>query len=139
MKRVWLIRITLGLSGGVAGWLVFEIVRSGISGASVGLLAYATVVFVTCWAGLRTTSVEAGDQKRPAEEAPKTSEGSTPEEIILNAIRTKGKAKRADLLPVVEMSKSSLVRLLDGMENKGLIVQVGDKKAAYYTLKGPGP
>lgn len=66
--------------------------------------------------------------------APKTTEPSTPEEIVLNAIRTKGKAQRLDLLPQVGISRSSLGRLLDQMEARGLIRQEGDRKVSYYVL-----
>lgn len=145
--KSWLIRLTLALSFGLVGWLVYEIGRSGISWASGGLLAYAILVVVTCWASLRRGigreeekgEVASGNdnQRRPAEEAPKTAEGRTPEEIILNAIRTKGKVKRHDLLPLVEISKSTLVRLLNKMEAEGLVVQVGERKASYYALPEP--
>lgn len=40
----------------------------------------------------------------------------TAQEIILNAIRAKGKAQRHDLLPQVGLSRSNLGRLLDQME-----------------------
>ena len=58
-------------------------------------------------------------------------------EIILDAIRTRGKAQRRDLLPLVTVSKSTLVRLLDKMEAEGLVVQIGEKKAAFYALPEP--
>ena len=58
----------------------------------------------------------------------------TAQEIILDTIRTKGKAQRHDLLPQVGLSKSSLGRLLDQMEAKGLIRQEGSRKTSYYVL-----
>ena len=39
-----------------------------------------------------------------------------------------------DLLPVTGLSRSSLGRLLDQMEARGLIQQEGDRKASYYIL-----
>ena len=57
------------------------------------------------------------------------------EETVLDVIRKKGQAKREDLLSATGMSKSSLGRLLDKMEEKGLIAQIGDRKASHYTLK----
>ena len=58
----------------------------------------------------------------------------TAQKIILDAIRIKGKAQRHDLLPHVDLSRSSLGRLLDQMEAQGLIRQEGDRKASYYVL-----
>lgn len=94
-----------------------------------------TVVAARRW---RQERLKLGDiEATKAEGSPEKNaavEKGRPEEIILNVIRQTGKAKRADLLPQVGMSKSSLVRLLDEMEAKGLIVQVGERKATFYTL-----
>jgi uncharacterized membrane protein len=94
-----------------------------------------TVVAVQHWRRLR---VRAGKTKKVAEaEEPdqETDSEKTAREIILEAIRAKGKARRSDLLPLLKMSKSTLVRLLDKMEAEGLVVQVGERKATYYAIK----
>lgn len=57
------------------------------------------------------------------------------EEKILNLMREKKSAQRQDLLPVTRLSRSTLGRLLDEMEKKGLIEQHGDRKGARYRLK----
>lgn len=62
---------------------------------------------------------------------------SKEEEIVLNVIHEKGQAKREDLLSATGMSKSSLGRLLDKMEEKGLITQIGDRKTSHYVLGKP--
>ena len=62
--------------------------------------------------------------------------GREREQIILDLIRTKGQAKREDLLPETNLSRSGLGRLLDRMEGKGLIEQVGERKGAFYRIKG---
>ena len=56
-------------------------------------------------------------------------------QIILDLIRTKGQAKREDLLPETKLSRSSLGRVLDRMEAKGMIEQVGERKGAHYRAK----
>jgi predicted transcriptional regulator len=89
------------------------------------------------------------EEKREAEPQIETSKIDKPvtetikatskeEEIILDVIRKKGQAKREDLLTATGMSKSSLGRLLDEMEARRLIVQVGERKASYYTLPKGG-
>jgi uncharacterized membrane protein len=72
---------------------------------------------------------------QPTTSATEPAEISRQEEMILDVIRKKGRAKREDFLTATGMSKSSLGRLLDKMEDKGLIVQIGDRKASHYTLK----
>ena len=59
-----------------------------------------------------------------------------PEEVVLDLIRKSGRAKREDLLPVTGMSRSSLGRLLDEMESRGRIRQIGERKGSYYVLAG---
>lgn len=67
---------------------------------------------------------------------PTVSEVVGEEKTVLDVIRNKGQTKREDLLSATGMSKSSLGRLLDKMEEKGLITQIGDRKASYYVLGG---
>ena len=62
-------------------------------------------------------------------------EAKEPETVILEIIRSKGKAKRHDILPHLDISKATLVRILDKLEADGQVVQVGERKASYYTLK----
>lgn len=89
--------------------------------------------FVAVWRWWGKKAVLGKTKSEQETEGSEDKEG--PEEIVLNVIREKGKAKRADLLPHVGISKSSLVRLLDDMEKRGLVVQTGERKGAYYTLK----
>ena len=79
------------------------------------------------------------DAQRAKEEGEREIFGETAdgekEQIILDLIRKKGQAKREDLLPVTNLSRSALGRVLDQMEVKGLIEQVGKRKGAYYKIK----
>ncbi|MBI2067416.1 MAG: hypothetical protein HYT77_05330 [Deltaproteobacteria bacterium] len=77
----------------------------------------------------------------PKTETPKETEKPTeptknPEEVVLDLIRKSGRAKREELLPVTGMSRSSLGRLLEQMEKKGSITQVGKLKWSYYVMAG---
>lgn len=129
------IRISiLVVSVSIAIWLAYEVVAFGASPQSIILLLYIALVIVA----LFLMPVQGPAQDEEAEKVERDSGVSGarkgPEEVVLNVIRQMGKVKRADLLPRVEMSKSSLVRLLDQMEKKGLIVQVGERKASFYTI-----
>ncbi len=96
-----------------------------------------TVVAVWRWWRVKTAE-ESVPSPSPVPAVPKTETGraeKTAREIILEAIRAKGRAKRRDLLPLVKISKSTLVRLLDAMETEGLVVQIGQKKSCYYAIK----
>lgn len=87
-----------------------------------------------------STSLPAASQHQGQQEPPSNGQLGISEKaqgIILETIRTKGKAQRHDLLPKVGLSKSSLGRLLDQMEAKGLIRQEGERKASYYVLLTP--
>ena len=91
------------------------------------ITSYTVLVAVTCYLSLKNQSdIVINDQDSDT--------AKTDEEIILEIITQKGSAKRHDLLPHLDMSKSTLVRLLDEMEEKGQIVQIGERKASYYTL-----
>ena len=94
------------------------------------ITSYTVLVAVTCYLSLKDQSdIAINDQS--------TDVSKTDEEIILEIITQRGTAKRHDLLPHLDMSKSTLVRLLDEMEEKGQIVQIGERKASYYTLPTP--
>lgn len=58
------------------------------------------------------------------------------EELVLDMIRKNGQVKREDILPALGISRSSVGRLLEKMEEKGLITQIGDRKASHYVLGG---
>lgn len=58
----------------------------------------------------------------------------SPEELVLNIVRRKGRARREDFLAELNMPLTSLGRLLDELESQGKIKQVGEKKAAFYEL-----
>jgi len=74
-----------------------------------------------------------GEKPITVEKGPTETAGN-PEEVILNLIRKNGRAKREDLLPVTGMSRSSLGRLLEEMEARGQIRQIGERKWSYYVL-----
>ena len=59
---------------------------------------------------------------------------SLDEEKVLKLIHQKRQAQRSDILPYVDVSKSTLVRILDKLEEKKLIRQVGEGKATYYEI-----
>lgn len=124
---------------------IMEIIRYGFTFWASAILIY--LIFVSLVLGLscndESKNISASnpiDLPNPGtpkllsdDSQPKTSP-KTAQEIILETIRTKGKAKRHDLLPLVKISKSTLVRLLDKMEVEGTLVQIGQKKAAFYML-----
>jgi len=56
----------------------------------------------------------------------------TREETVLAMIRERGKAERKEVMAQLKISDSTAGRLLDGMEKKGVITQVGQYKDAYY-------
>lgn len=57
------------------------------------------------------------------------------EQTVLEAIRKNGRITRKELMTGLKLSRSSAGRLLAGMEDKGLIKQVGaDSKDTYYVL-----
>ena len=125
-------------------WAIIEIIRYGITLWTSAVLIYLALISMTLWfsrsdeAKNISTSPSAiphnlGGQELPSDGQLRVSE-QTAQEIILNAIRAKGTAKRHDLLPLVGLSRSSLGRLLDQMEAKGLIRQEGSRKASHYVL-----
>jgi hypothetical protein len=59
----------------------------------------------------------------------------SPEDTILEIIRTKGQAQRHDFLAVLNLSRTSLGRILDDMEKTGQIRQIGERKSAFYAFK----
>jgi len=93
----------------------------------IGILAYVAVSVVTVW--------------KPANSQPQMTEGTgqesqqSPEATILEIIRTKGQAQRHDFLAVLNLSRTSLGRILDEMEKTGQIRQIGERKSAFYALK----
>ena len=121
----------------LTAWSILEIIQHGATLWALAVLVYLALVGVTLWGRHDETAANAA----PAPLAPQAEGGGengqtekTAQEIILNAIRTKGKARRHDLLPQVGLSRSSLGRLLDQMEGKGLIRQEGERKSSYSVL-----
>lgn len=87
-------------------------------------LAYIAIAVVTNWQPTNSngvTSLSDGHQ--------------SPEETILEIIRAKGQAQRHDFLAVLKLSRTSLGRVLDEMEEAGQIRQIGERKSAFYALK----
>lgn len=59
------------------------------------------------------------------------------EETVLEMIKKNGRVVRKELVTAFKISRSSAGRVLSGMEEKGLIKQVGaDNKDTYYVLSG---
>ncbi len=57
------------------------------------------------------------------------------EQTILQMIKTNGKTTRREIVAGLKVSRSTAGRLLDGLESKGLIKQVGgESKDTYYVL-----
>lgn len=119
----------------LAGLLIYDMVVTGAYLKDAVVLVY--IAFVGGYVGWLKGdgAVGSGDPRLRGDDKVGERERSL-EDIILGIIRVKGRAKRRDLLPHMKMSKSSLVRLLDDMEERGLIVQVGERKASYYVLVG---
>ncbi len=91
--------------------------------------------------GPALSKAEGEEEKAPKEVAPKETEKTVeavrnPEEVVLDLIRKNGRAKREDLLPATGMSRSTLGRLLEEMEKRGRIRQIGERKGSYYVLVG---
>ena len=61
-------------------------------------------------------------------------ESMTREETILQRIKDHGKVTRKEMMETLELSDSSVGRILEGMEAKKQIQQVGDYKGTYYIL-----
>ena len=129
MEKNLLKKGLLVTSVGVVIWLTFQLCTSAEYLKNGLLLGYVAIVIFILVMDLKAKSVV--DVAPSAQ--PETKE---PEEIILQIIREKGRAKRGDLLPHVEISKSSLVRLMDEMESAGKVTQIGERKASYYILGG---
>lgn len=91
-----------------------------------------TLVAVRRWWQVKAVREEM--KSAEVEEATKAADGAK-EQRILDLIREKGQVKRGDLLPVTGLSRSTLGRMLDEMEKKGLVEQVGERKGAYYKIK----
>lgn len=118
----------LAISLGVAVWLVFQLCTSGEHLKNGLLLCYvASVIFMLV--------MELKGKGAAGVSSLSETETKEPQEIILQIIHEKGRAKRQDILPHLRMSKSTLVRLLDKMEEKGIIEQVRDRKGSYYRPK----
>ena len=118
-------------------WGMVDSVKNGFSLWTAAVLVYLVVVSVTL--GLtRRRGGSSGALPSPQTSAQQEAAEKSVREIILEAIRAKGKAQRKDLLPLVTVSKSTLVRLLDQLEAEGLIEQIGERKASYYRVKVNG-
>lgn len=126
-----LAKVSLWLTLSFAAWTIVEIANYGATFFTVALLLYLIVTVVVLWK-LKDPQTKIIEKIVNVEVG---SEAKEPEAVILEIIRLKGKAKRHDLLPHVDMSKSTLVRILDKLEVEGKVVQIGERKASYYTLK----
>lgn len=131
-------------------WSIVEIIQKGMALWTFAILLYLVFVSLTLWfsrsdpsKNLSSTSPSSNQESsKPAPDnqpGVRNSPQKTAQEIILETIRARGKAKRHDFLPKVGLSKSSLGRLLDQMESKGLIVQTGERKGSFYTLPKANP
>jgi len=117
--KTWLSIISIGI-GGLA---IYEVAiehqfwQGGILLVCVGLIVFTTL------------------KKMESQKLVDVIAQKSVEEKILATIREKGQAKRRDLMNVTGLSRSSLGRLLDEMEKRGLIEQQGERKTSFYTLK----
>lgn len=64
--------------------------------------------------------------------AGKGAEAATREEAVMEMIRQNGRAAKRDVMAKLSISDSTALRLLDGLQKKGLIRQEGQMKGAYY-------
>ncbi|MBI4411844.1 MAG: DeoR family transcriptional regulator [Deltaproteobacteria bacterium] len=56
------------------------------------------------------------------------------QDTVLAMIKEKGKAAKRDIMEALKISDSTAGRLLDEMERKGAIIQVGQHKDTYYVV-----
>ncbi len=61
-------------------------------------------------------------------------EAKSREETVLQLIQDHGKVTRKEIMESLKLSESAVGRILDQMEGKKAIQQVGERKAAYYIL-----
>lgn len=64
----------------------------------------------------------------------KGEEAKTREETILQMIKDKGRVEKKEIMATLKLSDSTVGRILDEMESKKKIQQVGEYKNTYYTL-----
>lgn len=57
------------------------------------------------------------------------------EQKIVGLITERGRVKNDDVQAALGVSDATATRYLDALERKNVIVQHGDRKAAYYELK----
>ena len=69
----------------------------------------------------------------------KAGEKLSREETVLQLIKDKGKVTRKEIIDALKISESAVGRILDEMEAKKQIQQVGERKAAYYILPTNNP
>ncbi len=93
----------------------------------LAVLAYVVVSVSTVW---KSGNSEPAMTESTGQESPRS-----PEDIILEIIRAKGQAQRHDFLAILNLSRTSLGRILDDMEKTGQIRQIGERKSAFYALK----
>lgn len=105
----------LGITGVFTGWMAWWI----------GLCVGGYVV----WAGVVVW-------RAPLSEVAPVMEKREPEELVVAVIRARGRARRADFLAAMRISRATLGRVLDEMERAGRIRQVGERKSAYYVMGG---
>lgn len=128
----------------LTAWAIIEIIGHGFTLWTSAILLYLALVSATLWLSRNDRAKKLSpsfsvipDNPSGQKLLPDGQSGvseKTPQEIILETIRAKGKAQRHDLLPQVGLSRSSLGRLLDQMEAKALIRQEGARKSSHYVL-----
>ncbi len=127
-----LAKVSLGFTLIFIGWTIVALIQNGVTVFNSALLIYLIAMLVVLWK-LKDPQIKIIEKIVKVEGDPE--ENKEPEAVILEIIRLKGKAKRHDILPHLDISKSTLVRILDKLEAEGQVVQVGERKASYYTLK----
>jgi len=113
----------------IAGVTTIFIIAKGLAPLwlGIGILVYVAVSVVTVW--------KSANSQPPITGATSQDPQKSPEDIILEIIHTKGQAQRHDFLAVLNLSRTSLGRILDDMEKTGQIQQIGERKPAFYTVK----
>jgi hypothetical protein len=120
------IHVALSIIAGVA--TIFVMAR-GLAPLwlGIGFCVYVAVSAATVWKLANSQLPMTGSTGQESQKSP--------EDIILEIIRTKGQAQRHDFLAVLKLSRTSLGRVLDDMEKTGQIQQIGERKSACYALK----
>lgn len=120
----------------VYAWFVFLLVVLIISSIFKEFAAPADLVKV-CLEVLGVFFGSKASKKIYEVKQGQNAEALTREEKVLSYLKEHKEARNNDFQQILGVSESTVRRILNTMESKGLVTQHGDKKAATYKLKEP--